>query len=495
MFKFAAFYGVSAPMMLMFTEREIKAITSLQLTTPAAHLLSSLRYECMKLDEILNDPESINLEVDDDSMTAKYFIAGLNKSLADRNESTAAPAEPSKPESKTSLFDTTPATDDLGIGLMDLSLPEDDLGSLLSDIELETWHLSPDLIALGREVGADYTGRITNIATLKRFVAFQCTRELDAEDAKSLQEQFKQLPMRPSERVVVWGKVIMLKEEHPELFEVLQSLYRQANTPVDGKPKIKFIVESISECLTQSSAMTAKFFGIHFDSLKRISSIYSCNRYVNESIVKGPLSTASRDSKVAIVSSLIDDCDVLLGTRTTGSSLDLTAKPYNLELGDATSSVNLTDLARQIIAIPAMRETGIGDYESSLAAVLEILKDMPSSDKALCNSDELVLLTYLHHRLSELDNGGMVAALGLQNAVSDPEALNDVGILAAKVLRIGGIYAGYMHTFRDTLNITDRAVRRTTFKLEPHSAIELNDIYYNIKLVRRHLLSVKARYS
>ncbi|MEG2262848.1 MAG: hypothetical protein RSC43_00085 [Clostridia bacterium] len=494
MFQYCAFYGVSAPMFLLFSEREISDITSLQLTTPAAHLLQNLKYECIKLKEILGNPEVVNLEEDSENSSVKYFIAGLNKSLEEQNtQETTAPAEKMD---KTNMFgnmslgELSDTSDLLGDSVADGA--SDDLDSLLSGLSMPTWHLSSDLVALGQTLPADYAGRFKNFIEIKRYVALTAKRELDAGDLASLQRQYKELPRRPSGRVVINGMLFTLKDSYPPMYKALLAMYQQAFSKVGKTTKIDFIIERITNCLVQSNNSTAKFFGLHFDTLRRISTVYTCNHFVNEAIVKGPLSIASREGKMTILESLIADCDVLLGDRVSSNVIDLTAKPYNLSIVDMSAS----EVAKYIIGIPEMRSANMSEYEVDLYDILRNLKTLNNGNKVLTNSDELVLLTRIHARLRSLESGGMISGLGLGGIIEDPDELNDIGIEFATKLNIGGIYMGFMNTFYDTLNITDRAIKRTTFGLEPNAAIDsANDIYYDILLVRRYLQSMKARYS
>ncbi len=487
MFRYCAFYGISAPMALLFSKREIDDILGGHPTGPASQLLQNLKFELIKLKEVLSNPLVVALEEDNTSILIKYFISGLNRAfeLRDNVSTELETAEPNTTSAETTqLFSLDNELS--GVDSSDtLSLE-----SLVSEMEKESWSLPTDLVALGREVKVDYPGKFANYTQVKRYMGRDARKDLSEKDFASFFSQMSNMPMRPSGKVFMNNKTYVLQTDYPDVYEVLTAIYREAFSEMEDSTKIDYIINKITKSIVQSNRMTAKFFGVHYDTLKNIKTIGGCNVAVNSKLVYGPLQTSAIEDKRVILKNLMNDCDILLGNNASGC-ISVNFKT-SLHLNEAQES--MSSIADRLLETQTLANAGLSDAKDSLIQLLSYLNAHNRLASVLENSDELIFLVRLLRKLKQLEAGGAVSGWNLTSSITDKDEINDIGIKLATLLNIGGVYIGYIPVFNDTLQITSRAISRTDYTLRPQNTdIPEGEIQYNIQLVRRYLLSLKAR--
>lgn len=482
--RYCAFYGISAPILLLFTRKQIDCIFEHPFTGPANNLLTDLRFEVLKLRSILKDEGVLKLDIDSNSLVTKRFLAGLNMAMDAKDVPIISAPSASSEEDFTNLFDSI--TTDIE------TLSENSGLDVAASDAASVWQMSSSLVrdGMGHE---DYTGRFKSIPMVKKFMALDMKRELSLGDADILREQYKQLPQVPNGRAMFDGRSYDLASEYPELYSVLSAIYRTALETVEGVTKIDYILNRIDQVREKSKFATAKFFGVHYDRLKDMRSLYSFNTNINSSIQKGPLDLDDMYSRLQLIDRYLADCNLLLGVNE-GSTL----KPAELErlMMNYQSKI---EFAANLVTLDIFVSAGLGDAEGPLSEVLQLAQDLQlSKDSSMLkhmfgNLQEMVLLTLLYKKLMELDAGDAASAWGIPN---DPALINQTGIDLARKLGIGGVYAGYRQSFVEAF-AKSNVIARQQFTLEQNMAEEFNEgdgtIRENIEFISRHLTSKKER--
>lgn len=456
-FKYCSFYGISGPIALLFSKNEIDNIFKHAMSGPVQNLLYNLRIELVKLKEILTDKNVIGLEEDSSSKVIELFLRGLNHELSKKSPATTNTAN------KTSMF------------------LDEDLSNMLNDF-LGPTTLNSDLIAVGKQIPRVTNPRFSNLLQVKQYILTSAKSELSAEELTSLKKQLSELPRRPSGRVYINGQTVDLKVRNPAVYQLLLSIYSSAFTLVDDMPKIDYLIYKIEGVLGLGSGEDKTLLGYPYDRLKGISNIFHCNRH-NLAVLNGALATSNLRSKVSVIDRLLKDCDVLLSN--TSQNVDL-IKTAHIDLEKASSM----DIAATILSTPAFVNAGLTDAHHVLSELITLFDTRGTLAELLHNHNELLFLTLIFHKLFTLEHGGAISGWGLYNYVSSPRDVNKLGIELAKLLKIGGVYIGYEQQFYNTAKIIDRLYSRSTFAI---SKTDNPELYNNIELLRRHLLSLRER--
>ncbi len=552
MFQYCAYYGLSAPLLMVLSKQQIDKLFEIPLHKNTAVLLENLQWELEKLKQILGNKANVPTVPDESSVITSYFLRGVNAALLDKDKYDAEQDTPVTLDtdlassldgldldSTTDLFgslDTTPehttltlsADDDMieiplenesddidvdwSFGSDDMSLDLEDTADLSLSLEdtadmpnvfdeeesKSDWVMPSDLIARGRMLSATEADRFKSFSQFTLWMCNKARAELGAENYEILQSQFETLPLKLRERITLDKKNYNLKQEYPKLYSILNTLVVQSCSTVDDKPKIDYVLDKISSVINQSSSQTAMFLGVNFDLLKNLGNIWAFNTRINEAVVTGPLSTQSIQSKRRIVDSLLEDCRTLLGIDEKGNKVATTRTSSSQHHGQRTVPAANSDTLDQLMQGEKFRDLMESeDREASIEAIQQIRQSGNEGYTPLTymytNPMEIIFQMRIRIALQDLSKN-ILAEFGIAGLVEDPDEINELGIELAKKFKIGGLYYGYDDIFRSKCLAIKQCCNQTDFSIAPDSDNKYYDsLYTEIQLVYVYLLSLKAR--
>lgn len=458
-FKYCSFYGISAPVLLLFPQREIDLLFEHGMSGATCRLLANLRYELLALKGMLTDKSVIEMSQDTDSPDVANFIKGLSLKLDDKFPTGVSVADTS------SHFTEVSEADKEFMEFMALSSK-----------------LSGDLVEYGKTAPPDYVPRFRTIFDVKRWVVREMPKMLSTSEQQTVKTQLAALPLKPSGRVYIDSKSYNLTETHPALASLLSSLYQRAFRKTDGSSYIDYILAKIEAILEKNPIYGSTLLDRTFPQLQNIQTVKSAN-YHNMQLVNGPLSTENIQARQSVIMSYLTDCDSLLE----GNSRSMqNAISSNINLDNTGSA----QIASMILNANAFREAGLEDARGPLVAMIDFLKSRNLLRQMLLNYKEILFLTIIINRLAKLEAGDAMIGWGLADYISKPSDINDIGIQAAQILKLGGVYVGYTQNVYDTILITSKAFTQDDFQISQNRNPVL---YHNVQLIRRFLLSLKER--
>lgn len=461
-FKYCSFYGISAPVLLLFSPQEIDLMFENGMSGSVCRLLANLRYELLALKDTLGNKSIIDMSEDIGSQVVKDFINGLSMQLDKK-------------------FPAEAAVQTLGkSNHFNKELTEEDKDFLA--FMASTTRISGNLIESGKTAPEDYVARFKNIFDVKRWVIREMPDQLSESEQQLVKSQLAALPRKPSGKVYIDNKSINLKETNPALAALLSSLYRNAFKQVDGKAFIDYIIEKLETILEKNPVYGNTLLGKTFPQLQAIQSVKRAN-YHNAHLVNGPLSTENLQAKQSMIASYLADCDSLLDGNNRAGQFAI-RQIINVD------TMSVADIAMLILDAKVFRDAGLVDAQRELVSLLKFLQSRNLLRQMLFNYKELLFLTIILKRLSELESGDALIGWGLTEFADSPEDINRIGVDAARVLKIGGVYVGYTQRVYDTILVTNKAFTRDDYQI---SQSKYPVLYDNVRLLRRYLLSLKER--
>ncbi len=552
MFQYCAYYGLSAPLLMVLSKQQIDKLFELPLHKNTAVLLENLQWELEKLKQILGNKANVPTVPDESSVITSYFLRGVNAALLDKDKFDAEHNTPIDTldtdlasslgevelDSATDLFGgldlsldseshLEPTTED--ISLEDDMIPSDaekadsDLswdidpvdGEGFLDLEdtsempavfqneIDTvqedsdWVMPSDLIARGRMLPSTEADRFNSFSQYTLWMCNKAREELGEKNYAILQAQYETLPLKLMERITLDKKNYNLKKEYPKLYSILNTLVVQSCSIVDDKPKIDYVLDKITTVINQSSSQTAVFLGVNFDLLKNLGNIWAYNTRINSAVVTGPLSTQSIQSKRRVVDGLLEDCRALLGIDMNGNKIATTRTSSSQGGHKAVPAANSDTFDRLMQGDKFRDLMESEDREAALEAIQQIRQSGNEGYEPLAymytNPMEIIFQMRIRMALQDLSKNILIK-FGIADVVDDPDEINQLGIELAKKFKIGGLYYGYDDIFRAKCLAIRQCCNQTDFSITPDSDNKYYDsLYTEIQLVYVYLLSLKAR--
>lgn len=549
-FKWGGFYGLTAPYMLVLSQKEIDKLFGNPLTPTWGTRLQYLQWELEKLQQLLSDPKAIHTVVDTESYPASVLKAGLNVALAENQPvdlsnlevvdidsnlggQTASDPDPfaSDPdpfavpsnEGNTSMFggtdvesvdpfadqplDTVDPFEDVSEedNLVDFEesadVPLDPFDTSADDVQdvigesVDAWVMPSNLIAIGTH-NPEATGRFSSFAELYRWFLSSALAELGKSNYEILSKQIEKLPRKLSGRCVLNGKTINLSKDYPQLYAVVSELVKQANTSWGTVTKLQYILAKVTDLVKNSNNSTISYFGVKYDIIRNARGVWGCNERLNKVLVSQLQSTRDEASFYRVVEGMLKDCDALLGTSQTQISYSRAQRELK-----SLASMEITSCIEVLKRNQILQDLDLTDPETqkALAYVIKsILSRSATSDSkgkfesVAAHIHDIYFLTQMYLIANRLDSEGP-QLFGVADMGITPEGMTALGIDLAKKFKICGIYSGVFTKYRNdvgmsgVLDATDRSFE------EPQDDEYEQSIHTNLKLVRAYLKSILQR--
>lgn len=466
-FKFGAYYGITAPILLSLSKSNIDLLFSYALKSVALSLVENLKIECLALKYIFDqnvqktpDDPHVALMIDEESAKTQAFIRGFNKLKQQTANAGTAPSLADEAVTKTDLF-----SDSFDLGI---------------DMDIQDSRTVPDILSLGSDKTVD-ASEFPSVKKIQQFMLHGGKKLFDADTYSEIKKQLSELPRKPSDIKVDYSSPVSVSA-----YKVLCYLYKQMTTTVNNVTKIDYIIDMLTSCSRQSDAKTCRMLGYSAVSFSTELSVGNTNYKLN-TVLSRIASVSDESIKSELISKFIADCDSLLCSEKFSAS--------ELIGAIATNGSDVDFVYEQLLTVPVFVNSYLVNLPDVIKQLIRILISCNKLESHLWNFDDFLCLCYIFTVVHDVDSQCFAEIPGLYATslqLSDKkDYVNEVGIELAKVYRVAGFSSATMQLFDRTLRIVDSLTFRCSIHVENQGRTE--NSYRMIKLLKQHLLSLQCR--